>query len=75
MQLAMPRIVILQELRSRFQTRRLPGQPARFASGRVEWNILFPENLALRAKFSGKRQKRTMLPQAKYAVIESKRSV
>jgi hypothetical protein len=30
------------------------------------WKIsfLFPENLALRAKFSGKRQKSTMLPQA-----------
>jgi agmatine deiminase len=31
----------------------------------VEWNILFPKNLARRAKFFGKRQKSTMLPQAK----------
>jgi hypothetical protein len=58
-----------------YQTGRLPGQMARFASGRVEWDILFPGNLALRAKFPGKRQKSTMLPQAKYAVIESKRSI
>jgi len=55
--------------------RRLPGQLARFASGRVEWDMLFPKNLAQRAKFFGKRQKSTMLPQAKYAIIESKRFV
>ncbi len=55
--------------------RRLPGQLARFASGRVEWNMLFPEHVARSATCSGKRQNSTMLPQAKYAVIESKRSV
>ncbi len=57
------------------KSRRLPGQLARFASGRVEWNSLIPEHVALRATCSGIRQKRTMLPQAKYAVIERKRSV
>jgi len=41
----------LQELRGRFQTRRLPGQPARFASGRVENPMLFHKNVALRATF------------------------
>ena len=48
--------------------RRLPEQLARCASGRVE-------HVARSATCSGKRQKRTMRPQAKYAVIESKRSV
>jgi hypothetical protein len=44
---------------------------ARFVSGRVEWDMLFPEHLARRAKCSGKRQKRTMLPQAKLPFIGS----
>jgi len=56
-----------QELRGRFQSRRLPGHMARFASGRVEDLLLLPEHLAQRARCSGKRQKRTMLPQAKPA--------
>jgi hypothetical protein len=67
--------LICQDFRGRFQPRCLPGQTARFASGRAEWDILLPENLARRAKFSGKRQKSTTLPQAKYTVIGSKQPV
>ena len=37
--------------------RRLPGQLARFASGRVEWDMLFPEHVARSATCSGKDKK------------------
>jgi hypothetical protein len=45
----------LHELRGQSQTRCLPGQPARSASGRAELDILLQKNLAHRAKFSCKR--------------------
>jgi hypothetical protein len=48
---------MLQNLRGQFQTRRLPGQLARFASGRAEDSFLFHKNVAQRATFLWKRKK------------------